>query len=108
MRQLVVVVALFLMTVNPAVPKAEERSLHCQCVLATTSCNFKVFDEAAGKPRHEWYRDFTTNESKTYDNEFLAKACWRKRDVDGQGDGLCCARNKDESDASRYFKGALK
>ena len=78
--------------------------LDCQCILATSGCNFALFDEAAGKPRHTWYQDFTPpgGQSTLHDR---ALACWRKRDVQGSGDGLCCQLNNNESDADRYFKG---
>lgn len=79
-------------------------SLDCQCVAVQGLCSFKLFDDAAGQPRITWTQEFFPpgGQSTAHDR---ALACWRKRDVDGLGNGLCCSLNNDESDADRYFRG---
>jgi hypothetical protein len=79
--------------------------LHCTCVLATSGCPSKLFDELAGKPRHDWFQDFTPPNASSNTTHARALACWRKRDADKLGDGLCCSLNGDDSDADRYFRG---
>lgn len=85
--------------------RAAEFKLNCVCIAATSLCNFARFDEAAGKPRLEWSQPIFGDDSPPAANE-RALACWRKRDVGGQG--LCCSLNSDESDATRYFKGDVQ
>lgn len=92
------------MTVYSLPAKTEEYKLGCVCILATSLCNFARFDEAAGKPRHEWSQPIYSDGGPPLE-ETMALACWRKRDVGGQG--LCCSMNNDDSDAMRYFKGHI-
>ena len=94
-----------LVTVYSVSAKAEEYKLGCVCILATSLCNFARFDEAAGKPRHEWSQPIFSASGRPSD-ETMALACWRKRDVGGQG--FCCSMRNNESDATRYFKGHVE
>jgi hypothetical protein len=80
------------------------KQLDCQCIAASGLCNFKLFDEAAGKPRQSWSQPIYFTDSEPSAQE-RALACWRKREVGGQG--LCCSLNNDETDATRYFKGDI-
>jgi hypothetical protein len=93
------------MTVHALPAKSDEYKLGCVCILATSLCNFARFDEAVGKPRLEWSQPIFSDGDPPL-NGTMALACWRKRDVGGQG--LCCSMNNDESDATRYFKGSIE
>lgn len=86
----------------------KEHKLECICIAATSMCNFKLFDEAAGKPRVTWLQTIYENPAKPLTKEDKALACWRKRDAPKHGGGLCCSLDRDERDATRYFKGELK
>jgi hypothetical protein len=72
----------------------------CTCVLGTSGCAVKRFDELAGQPRKTWTQDAHVIQGKEYDASLL---CFRKRDVTGLGDGVCCEINKDERDLRFYF-----
>lgn len=69
-------------------------SVKCSCVLGTSLCHLKTFDEAAGKPRQEWIMDQYGKAGKEID---LNASCWRKRDAEKMGDGLCCTVEDDEN-----------
>lgn len=79
--------------------------LKCQCVLATSLCNFARYDEAAGKPRQRWVQDVFDPPGRRLSTSELAANCWRKRDVKGGGEGLCCSKSNAEDDADLYFRG---
>mgnify|MGYP007050458733 CR=1 FL=1 len=85
----------------------EKRELHCVCVTGTSACPLKFFDELADKPRHEWNQDIFIASGRTLTQQELNQACWRKRDVDDRGGGLCCSLDNNEKDADRFFKGSL-
>lgn len=91
----------------PDIATAQQR-LSCLCIAATTGCNFAVFDSAAGKPRKEWSQDFSPVPGKAPSTTDLALACWRKRDANPGGEGLCCDMQKDQRDAGRYYRGTLQ
>jgi len=77
--------------------------ISCVCVLATSGCPLKRFDELAGSPRQSWVQPAAVLEGHTYDVSLL---CYRQRDVQGRGEGLCCQLDGDEKDV-RYFSGSL-
>jgi hypothetical protein len=83
------------------------KKLGCQCILATSLCNFARFDDAAGKPRQEWSQNFSLPPVTTPSPQDMALACWRKRNAPAGGQGLCCEMHNGEGDAERYFKGRL-
>lgn len=93
---------LFFLFSSPA--NTEEYKLQCMCVANSTLCNFKTFDEAAGKPRQEWSQSVFSDAGMPSEEE-LALACWRKREVGGQG--ICCSKTNDEQDARLYFRGKI-
>jgi hypothetical protein len=105
--QIHIIPSLFIIAISSysSLAKAEQYQLNCLCIVATSLCNFARFDEAAGKPRHEWSQPISSN-SGPPSSDTMALACWRKRDVGGNG--LCCSMNNDESDATRYFKGNVR
>lgn len=81
--------------------------LGCTCVLATSACEAKIFDDLADKPRQTWSQDIFLKAGVTVD---LSSACWRKRDDDKGGKGLCCSilPATDEAKNIRFFNGVLK
>lgn len=89
--------------------ESTDADITCTCIAATSMCNFKLYDEAAGKPRITWAQKAYQNPAlPPLSSKDLAEACWRKRDANPGGEGLCCAMDNNESDASRYFKGEHK
>jgi hypothetical protein len=87
---------------------ASPPQLHCTCVVGTSACPLKKFDEIAGKPRHDWRQQFTPPSADNDTPHTRALACWRKRDADKLGDGLCCSLDGNENDADRYFHGDVE
>ncbi|HQU81110.1 MAG TPA: hypothetical protein PLU47_16780 [Azonexus sp.] len=62
-------------------------NVHCRCAVANPGCQSKVFDAIAGQERFEWTSPASTKKGTKYN---LDHFCYRKRDVSGAGDGLCC------------------
>lgn len=61
--------------------------IHCHCVAATSGCKSAFFWRLAGSPTHDWWQEVHLVEGKEVD---LTAACYRKRDVEKLGHGLCC------------------
>lgn len=101
---LAVSLTIFVMGHAPSMSQ-EQSTLACQCVVATSLCAFARFDEAAGKPRHEWTQPIFLGGNEPA-ADLRALACWRKREVGGGG--LCCSKDDDERDAPRYFSGDIQ
>jgi hypothetical protein len=76
----------------------------CVCIVSTSGCALKRFDEIAGKPRKTWIQEAHVIQGHEYDASLL---CYRKRDVQGHGEGLCCEVNRDERDL-RFFFGKVQ
>ena len=90
------------------IPDAGKHSLKCDCILATTGCASNLFFKLAGSQIHTWQQDFHTPKvNYKVDEGILAKACYRKRNVDKQGDGLCCEPLNDNA-ISKYFRGNIQ
>lgn len=66
--------------------------MHCYCILATSGCKSNFFWKAAGSPVHNWWQDVHLIKDKETD---LVSACFRKRDVEGLGNELCCPVNEE-------------
>jgi len=62
-------------------------NVHCYCILGVSGCSSDLLWHAQGAPTHDWHQDNFFQEGKAVD---LSDACYRKRDSDGQGNGLCC------------------
>lgn len=82
--------------------------LACECISAESGCSFSVFDQAAGKPRKNWVQEYSPVPGRDTSSSDMAMACWRKRNTDAGGQGLCCEMDNDDRDAKRYFKGQLQ
>lgn len=64
--------------------------IHCACVAKTiggAACRYKVVDGLSGKERPDWWQEVHHEAGNEVD---LSMACWRKRNVDTHGAGLCC------------------
>lgn len=83
--------------------KDEAITVKCECLAAFSLCELEVFASAAGKPKHSWTQ---TNYLKKGVKADLNAACYRKRDVAGQGDGLCCSFTGNQAKTiSNLFRG---
>ncbi len=65
----------------------ETKLLACKCVSVESGCT-KISDLSSGAVRIKWQQKIHLQAGKEVD---LSEACWRKRDVDGMGNGLCCS-----------------
>lgn len=83
-------------------------NIECMCIApdggVDVCTRLKRWDDAAGQPRHIW-RQTVTGPGQTDKEIDLSSACYRKRDKDGMGGGLCCEAT--ESEASKYFVGRV-
>ncbi len=82
-----------------------KRNIECLCVAATSGCQLKVFDALAGSQRHTWVYEISTRKGATVD---LTEICYRKRDVEKLGDGLCCEASDPGESMKRFFSGKLQ
>lgn len=81
-------------------------SVDCTCVLAVTPlCEFKLVDKLSGSQRQSWTQ---TNFAKAGVAVDLNAACYRKRDADDGGQGLCCEGTDVNSTTEKLFKGELR
>jgi hypothetical protein len=65
--------------------------IHCYCTLGTSGCGSDFFWRLAGSPVHDWWQEIHLVDGKEVD---LASACFRKRDAEKLGGGLCCSVNE--------------
>ena len=80
-------------------------TISCLCIAATSLCQSKLFDSLAGKERFDWAQEGFTKKGQRYN---LNEACYRKRNVDGRGEGLCCEVPGDEKQTiKRMFRGTV-
>lgn len=78
---------------NPYTPAFSGKArVHCYCVLLSGGCGYDFF--TAGVQTHNWWQQNSFTKSMAVD---LAEACHRKRDVQGEGEGLCCPVDKKDS-----------
>lgn len=84
--------------------KNGEILIECACVMpsgtALQCSGLRVFD--VGRPRHQW-RQSVHGKKGTQVN--LSEACYRKRDAEGMGSGLCCEASARE--VNRLFAGKV-
>jgi len=80
--------------------------VQCECVAATTGCQSKVFDSLSGKQRVAWTQEAQAKKGVVYN---LNQLCYRKRDVKGAGDELCCEVPGDETATTKnLFRGTVR
>lgn len=86
-------------------PKDGKIEVACRCVAKSTPlCQLKLFDAIAGQERYEWTQENYVKKGKATN---LDEACYRKRDVEKRGDGMCCEVPGDESKTIKnMFRGA--
>jgi hypothetical protein len=80
------------------------RNITCACIAATSGCASRFFHAASGSQRREWVSTANARRGRKLD---LTMYCYRKRDVAGEGDGLCCL-GSNESESLKMFHGALQ
>jgi hypothetical protein len=76
--------------------------LKCICVLAKPGCESKFFDAIQGSERISWIYTIHVRAAHSYN---LNELCYRKRDVDSMGSGLCCSSNDEAASIERLFRG---
>lgn len=79
--------------------------VHCGCVAAVSGCSSQLMWSLQGSAKHSWWQDIHAQEDQSVD---LSEACFRKRDVNKMGDGLCCqpddrAGNHDREQVAKWF-----
>jgi hypothetical protein len=81
-------------------------TIACTCVAGGTACQSKLFDSLSGSERFQWNQTGYTKKGAVYN---LDEACYRKRDVKGAGDSLCCEVPGDEQlTIKNLFRGSVK
>src|SRR5262245_35855366 len=73
--------------------RSGKANIKCECVLATSGCESKIFAALAGNQLHSWHYEISVKKDMRLN---LNKVCYRKRDVEEQGAGLCCT-SRDET-----------
>lgn len=83
-----------------------ERTLLCQCVLATSGCALKLFNKISGAQVHSWTQTAFGKSGLQVD---LSDACFRKRAVEKAGEGLCCKLAPDDyATNARFYWGEVQ
>jgi hypothetical protein len=77
----------------------------CACVVGFAGCELKLFDELRDKPRQTWTQPANVKAGTKYN---LDQLCYRKRDVDEGGEGLCCTAANEEDSIKRLFRGTAR
>jgi hypothetical protein len=77
--------------------------IDCTCAAATSACASAVGDALGGKQRFKWT---STGSAKAGVSVDISELCWRRRNGDSEGQGLCCVLNNDQSDV-RFYWGEL-
>lgn len=65
-----------------------DAKVHCACVTTRGGCDVKLKLPLAEDGVHQWWQTVQADAGKPVD---ISAACWRKRDVPGHGDALCCS-----------------
>jgi hypothetical protein len=86
--------------------KSGDAEITCLCILGSSGCSSDFFDKASGSQRVDWRQTVSVVAGKEVD---LAAACYRKRDVNPGGKGLCCTPSMrkdgspDPKEVERFF-----
>ncbi len=86
--------------------KSGDAEITCVCILGSSGCSKDFFDKASGSQRVDWKQTVSAVAGKEVD---LAAACYRKRDTNPGGKGLCCAPSirkdgsPDPKEVERFF-----
>lgn len=84
-------------------PTDVDLQIGCTCVVGFSGCQSKVFDAVMGSQRLTWTQTVHVLASKPAN---LDAACFRKRDVQGMGDGNCCTvPGDDDKSIANLFRG---
>lgn len=81
------------------------KNVECACIVATSGCRSRILDGMAGKVRHTWIQEIHVARGMSLD---LTDVCYRKRDADKMGEGLCCAADKEADTITKFFYGKLQ
>jgi hypothetical protein len=112
MRIIVSAMCFWMLLVSPSSASAEQvtfqkdgkANVQCQCVLATTGCQSKLFSSLAGKEIHSWHQEINVKKNMRLN---LNEVCYRKRNVDKLGDGLCCTTQDETKNIDKLFRGTV-
>jgi hypothetical protein len=63
-------------------------AVQCVCVVASSGCKSALYDALNESQRHTWGIDVFGKFGEVTD---VRLSCYRKRDVDKLGNGLCCS-----------------
>jgi hypothetical protein len=90
----------------PAAPKP--RQLACKCILALSGLCGHVIGNIGGADIVTWMQDFYVPPGGV-NPSMLKHACYRKRNADNHGNGLCCdqAMGAEDEVIDKLFKGEL-
>lgn len=80
------------------------RNVSCACIASTSGCTSAVLRAVSGSHRHEWVSTANARKGAKLD---LTLYCYRKRDVVGEGQGLCC-KAWNEAESLGMFEGTLQ
>ena len=79
-------------------------SIQCMCIARSAGCDRRFFDAASGGNRVSWSQPAHLLGGHSYN---LDELCYRKRDVDGGGAGLCCETSDEKSAIEHLFRGKV-
>jgi len=86
--------------------KDADLRVECTCIVDDALCQLKTADSILGNQRKTWTQLIHVRPNVPAD---LNAACYRKRDVTGFGDGLCCTMPNDEaSTIKKLFRGEVQ
>jgi len=82
----------FISFANKPLLAAEKILISCECIQTSPAglCSLNVFDKKAESPRYHWTNELYKPSNRNISHLDLAKSCYRKRNVDTHGAGMCC------------------
>lgn len=83
-------------------PTDQDIGIDCVCLVGRSGCQSNILASQGGKDVKTWVTPAHLLAGHTYD---LNQTCYRKRDVDGQGDGMCCVADNESDSIKNLFRG---
>lgn len=84
--------------------RSGELYVGCACVAATSGCKSRLLAALADQ-KVTWTQVGSAREGATID---LTEWCFRRRDVAGHGEGLCCSAGDEYSANAPMFQGSFQ
>ncbi len=78
--------------------------VQCECLVAFPACQSEILSQIAGKPKQTWTQTGTVKKDVTLD---LTHWCFRRRELDGPGVGICCTNGDEYEDNMSLFQGTF-